>query len=219
MGQNCLHYTDALNAELQHLKEALVRCKCPRWPINKVQNKVINDNQEDNGNNHVGNILKDTSTSSSNNQTPTTSRGRPSMGHIVIPYVQGLGESIKHTCIKYGIQTYSKGNRSIKQMLVRPKDQDLKEKKSGVIYSYQCGAIDCGEEYIGETSSTLGERYKEHLREPSLIQVHIQSTGHQFSQDNFNIIGRDSQDLTRLIKESIYIRVNTPTLNRNIGRF
>ena len=40
-------------------------------------------------------------------------------------------------------------------MLVRPKDQDPKEKKSGVICSYQCGAIDCGEEYIGETSRTL----------------------------------------------------------------
>ena len=76
-------------------------------------------------------------------------------------------------------------------MLVRPKDQGPKEKKSEVIYSYQCGAIDCGEEYIGETSRTLGERYKEHLREPYPIQVHSQLTGHQLSQDNFNIIGRE----------------------------
>ena len=104
-------------------------------------------------------------------------------------------------------------------MLVRPKDQDPKERKSGVIYSYQCRAIYCGEEYIGETSRTLGGRYKEHLREPSPIQVLSQSTGHQFSQDNFNIIGREGQVLTRSIKESIYIRVNNPTLNRNIAKF
>ena len=45
-------------------------------------------------------------------------------------------------------------------MLVRPKEQDLKEKMSGVIYSYQCGAIDCGEEYISETSRTLGRDTK-----------------------------------------------------------
>ena len=141
------------------------------------------------------------------------------MGHIVIPYVQGLGESIKSTCSKYGIQTYFRGNRTLKQMLVRPKDQDPKEMKSGVIYSYQCGAIDCGEKYIGETSRILKERYKEHLREPFPIQVHSQLTGHQLSLDNFNIIGREGQDLTRLIKESIYIRVNNPTLNRNIGKF
>ena len=30
--------------ELQHLKEALARCKYPRWAINKVQNKVVNGN-------------------------------------------------------------------------------------------------------------------------------------------------------------------------------
>ena len=30
---------------------------------------------------------------------------------------------------------------------------------------------------------------------------------------------RMDQDLSRLIKESIYIRVNNPTLNRNIGKF
>ena len=47
-----------LNEELQHLKEALVRCKYPRWAINKVQNKVINGNQEDSGNTHVGNTVQ-----------------------------------------------------------------------------------------------------------------------------------------------------------------
>ena len=104
-------------------------------------------------------------------------------------------------------------------MLVKPKDQDPKEKKSGVIYSYQCGAIDCGEEYIGETSRTLGECYKEHLKEPFPIHAHSQHTGHQLNPDQFNIIGREDQDLSRLIKESIYIRVNNPTLNRNIGKF
>ena len=104
-------------------------------------------------------------------------------------------------------------------ILVKPKDKDPKEKKSGVIYCYQCTAIACGEEYISETSRALGERYKEHLREPSPIQVHSNLTGHQLSQDNFSIIDREGQDITRLIKESIFIRVNNPTLNRNIGKF
>ena len=138
--------------------------------------------------------------------------GQDPVWDTVIPYIQGLGESIKHTCTMYGIQTYFRGNRTIRQMLVRPKDPDSKEKKSGVIYIYQYGAIDCGEEYIGKTSRTLGERYKEHLREPSNIQVHSQSTGHKLSQDNFNIIGREGQDLT-------YIMVNNPSLNGNIGKF
>ena len=49
-----------LNEELQYFKEALVRCKYPRWAINKVQNKVINGNWEDNGTSHVGNTTQDT---------------------------------------------------------------------------------------------------------------------------------------------------------------
>ena len=104
-------------------------------------------------------------------------------------------------------------------MLVRPKDQDSKEKKSGVIYSYHCGAINCGEEYISETSRTLGACYKEHLGEPFPIQVHSQLTGNQLSPDNYNILCREGQDLIGLIKESIYIRINNPTLNRNMGKF
>ena len=60
-------------------------------------------------------------------------------------------------CGKYGIQTYFKGNITVKQLLMKPKDQDPQGNKSGVIYSYQCGDIVCGEEYIGETLTTLGE--------------------------------------------------------------
>ena len=50
-----------------------------------------------------------------------------------------------------------KGNRTLKPFLVKPKDQDPKEQKSGVIYSYQCGEIACNEEYIRETSTNLGK--------------------------------------------------------------
>ena len=40
--------------------------------------------------------------------------------------------------------------------------------QSGAIYWYQCGDLGCDDEYIGETSKTFGERYKEHLKPPLL---------------------------------------------------
>ena len=57
---------ELLNEELQQLREALVRCKYPRWAIHKIQNKVINGNQEGNGNNstQVGSTTQGNSTSS-----------------------------------------------------------------------------------------------------------------------------------------------------------
>ena len=43
------------------------------------------------------------------------------------------GESIKNVSAKYGIETHFKGNKTLRQVLVKPKDQDPKEKKHGVI--------------------------------------------------------------------------------------
>ena len=37
--------------------------------------------------------------------------------------------------------------------------------------------------------------------------------------NNFTIIGREDQNLTRAIKEPLVIRVNDPSLNRNIGKY
>ena len=117
------------------------------------------------------------------------------------------------------MQTYFKGNTTRKQVLMKPKDQDPKDKKSGVISSFQCNHIACNEKYIRETSRTLGERCMEHLKQPSPIHVHMQQMGHNTTDTSFNIIGRKDQGLARTIKESIYIRVNNPTLNCNIGKY
>ena len=90
--------------------------------------------------------------------------------------------------------------------------------KSGVIYWFQCCDLTCDDEYIGETYRTLGERFKEDLKDPP-IHHHSNNTGNPTSQNNFQIIGREGHGLARNIKESIFIRVNNPTLNRNIGKF
>ena len=138
---------------------------------------------------------------------------------FVIPYTQGLCESIKKICGRYGIQTHFKGGRTIKNLLVSCKDTDTMVNQSGAIYWYQCGDLGCDDKYIGETSRTFGERYKEHLKAPSAIHHHSIQTGHTTNQNNFQIIGREGQNLARNIKESIYIRVNNPSLNNNIGKF
>ena len=91
--------------------------------------------------------------------------------------------------------------------------------KGGAIYWFQCFDFTCDDEYIGETSSTFGERCKDHLKDPFPIHHHSNNTGHPTSQNSFQIIGRDGHGLARNIKEAIFIRVNNPTLNRNIGKF
>ena len=87
-------------------------------------------------------------------------------GHIVIPFTQGLCESIKKICGRYDIETHFKGGSTIKNLLVSPKEKDPMVNQSGAIYWYQCGNLGCDDEYIGETSRTFGERYKEYLKDP-----------------------------------------------------
>ena len=100
-----------------------------------------------------------------------------------------------------------------------PKDKDHITKKSGIIYRFKCNRVDCDDEYIGESSITFGERYKEHLKAPSPIYDHHNITGQETSIENFSIVGREDQNIIKAIKEAIYIRVNNPSLNKNIGKY
>ena len=197
-----------------------------------LNNNWEGNNPEINPSNSNNNNGQDTTTQTRDNNNSTTQNNRPdsnqnsnvrvnknTVGQVVIPYTKGIGKSIKQVYGKYGIQVHFKGNSTIKEALMKPKDQDPRDNKSGVIYSYQRNHLDCNEEYIGETSRTLGERRKEHLRQPSPIHGHIQQTGHGITEDSFSVIGREDWGQDRTIKESIYIRVNNPTLIQNIGKY
>ena len=54
---------------------------------------------------------------------------------------------------------------------------------------------------------------------PSPIYIHESITGHSTSVEDFSILGREDNHFTRSIKESIYIKVNSHTLNKNIGKY
>ena len=47
----------------------------------------------------------------------------------------------------------------------------------------------------------------------------LSCSGHSVTTDNFSIVGREDQNLLRTIKEALYIRVNNPSLNKNIGKY
>ena len=196
---------ELLQQEKDHLRKALNKCKYPKWALDKVEKRLNRSTRQ----------VTDGGTTGAQSATNEVKNN----GHIVIPYTQGLCESIKKICGRYGIHTCFKGGRTIKNLLFSPKDKDPKVNQSGTIYWYQCGDLGCDEEYIGGTSRTFGERYKEHLKALSAINHHSSNTGHLTNHNNFQITGREGYNLVRYIKESIYTRVNNPTLNNNIGKF
>ena len=118
-----------------------------------------------------------------------------------------------------GVQAHSKGENTMKNLLVFPKDKEAIMKQSNIIYWFKCSKTECNDEYIGESARTFEEWYKEHLKPPSPIFEHQKTTGHTTTVDNFKIIGREGQNMARTTKGAIYIRGNNPTMNRNIGEY
>ena len=186
----------------KYIQKALQRCKYPVWALDKVKIKSKGS---------ANKKRRDTTQTGHNksNQKP----------YIVVPYYRGLSKSLKKVCSRHGVQVYFKGGNIIKNLLVTPRDKDPIMKKRGVIYKYKYDRVDCDEEYIGESSRVFGERFKEHQKAPSPIFDHTNTTGHNITIDNFSKVGREDQNLSRAIKEALFIRVNNPSLNRNIGKF
>ena len=171
-----------------HLYQALQKCKYPIWAINRARIKSQNTVRRTN--------------SSSNNQNGQEKTINKNI-YMVVPYQQGLSERFKNTCQKYSVQVHFKGGQTIKDLLMPPKDKDPITNKSGVIYRFKCSEDGCEEEYIGESARTFAERFKEHQKSPSPIHDHCNISGHKADINNFSIIGREDQNLTRAIKEAI----------------
>ena len=145
---------ELLEEEEKHIQEALTACQYPMWAINRMKTKmraprnIRNRNQEN---------------------RPTCK------GSITVPYNEGLSETFKNLCKRYGIEVHFKSGKTIKDELVAPKDKDHITNKSGVIYRYKCDQLECDEEYIGETARTFGERFKEHLKAPPPYMIIVTS--------------------------------------------
>ena len=97
---------ELLQQEKDHLRKALTKCQYPKWALDKVEKRLNRSTRQ-------------VSDGGTTGVQPATNKVK-NKGHIVIPYTQGLCESIKKICGRYGIQTHFKGGRTIKNPLVSP---------------------------------------------------------------------------------------------------
>ena len=72
---------------MEHLKKALTNCKYPKWTLDKVKRRITRSSSV------VNNGAKNQGIAG---VQPTTNEVK-TKGHIVIPYTQGLCESIKRS--------------------------------------------------------------------------------------------------------------------------
>ena len=159
---------------------------------------------------------------SGNTNSPTPSSPPPPANNkknitIVVPYMPSTGEKFRKLCKKKGIQVHFKGTNTLRTALGNPKDKDPKNNQTGIIYHYQCLQINFPSAYIGESGRSLGERVKEHFKNPSPIHLHSTTTGHPMDPEQFNIVHKEVNSHSRTIKEAMFICMQDPTLKQEPG--
>ena len=84
--------------EKAHLRNALAQCKYPKWALDKVERRLNKPSSE----------VPDGANSQGTAGAQPSSNEVKTKGHIVMHYTQGLCESIKKICRRYGIRPTSK---------------------------------------------------------------------------------------------------------------
>ena len=129
--------------------------------------KIKNRAQTNPLNNNRGNNQTSSTTFNSNSQRP----------YIVVPYAKALSESFKNVCSKRRIQVYFREVEPSKTSWWPKKTKNLSPKIVGSYTDMNVTGWNLMRS-ISESSGTLGERFKGHLKATFPIYYHYSTTGH-----------------------------------------
>ena len=99
---------ELLRTEKQHIMKVLTNCKCQAWVLDRMECKNFQKGKPKN-------------TSNKNNSKNHNNKHK---GYIFIPCIRHLCKCIKGICGKYNINKHFICNRTIKKILVLPKDKE-----------------------------------------------------------------------------------------------
>ena len=88
-------------------------------------------------------------------------------GLVVIPYVGVLSDATEKIYRKYGISTAVKPYKTLRNLLVHPKDKRTIDQTGDCVYKIPCH--NCNSTYIGETGRSYAKRQEEHRKEVESI--------------------------------------------------
>ena len=192
---------DDVRQEKAHVKSALRRCGYPRWSFHNALN------------------VKDKPPAEPS--AAATAPGRRQV-RINLPYVGGMSERLRRHFASFNICASLKPFNQLRGQLVNVKDRMPRDKRSNVVYGYKCPADNCTETYIGETKQAFQSRMAQHRRPAyrdqldSAIYKHISTSGHSFENTDVQILDKEVRWHERGVKESIYERIEKPTLTTKL---
>ena len=134
-------------AEDTIIRSALNQCGYPTWAIQKVEI----ERSQPKGKKH-------------DQKTNDTEQNK---GLVVVPYVEGLTEKVSRVFKKHGFSTAIKPHRTLRSMIVHPKDKRDPLQTAEAIYEIDCK--NCPKSYIGETGRLFRTRLQEHKSEAEKV--------------------------------------------------
>jgi len=151
---------------------------------------------------------------------------------VVIPYVGGFSEATERIFWKYGISTAVKPYKTLRNLLVHPKDKRTIGPTGECVYKIPCH--NCNSMYIGETGRSYAKRQQGHRKEvesisnrtltradrkdlatetnKSAITDHAAKENRVIDWSGAKILDREGHRRTRQLKESIRIHTRRPTV-------
>ena len=162
-----------------------------------------------------------------------------SVGVAVLPYVNGLSESLQRIFLRHKVSVSMKPYQTLRNLLVHPKDKQDKMDTCNVVYRIDCQ--NCSNSYVGETGRKLKTRIGEHKKDvethtsktltragknlsqselhKSAIMDHVARHNHVIDWDSPSILDKESTQRTRQIREAIRIRSTPQVMNRDQGAY
>jgi len=197
---------EILQKEITHVMDVLKQNGYPTWAIHRGHNCIKNK--------HSPNSSHSSSSTQVNPKTVT---------YTTVPYISGFSEKLGKSLGKKGIKVYPKTSFTLQSTLMNPKDKDPKPTQQSLVYGIECPDDQCSAHYIGETGRTLKERFYDHTtKENSAVKAHSTQTGHplpSIEDSEVHVLAKEPNSFKRKIMESMFIKVNNPLLNRNVGKY
>ena len=204
------------------IKQALTTCGYPKWALDKVKQDRATPKQD---------TAKKKLSSTAQDNTK---------GMVVIPYAAGVSERVSRVFRKHGFATALKPHRTLRSMVVHPKDKRNPEQSADMVYEIPCKS--CKKTYVGETARIFKTRLGEHKNEAkkfdgrkftrskasiptdytfkSAVAEHSVLENHVIGWDEASQIDQETDKTTRWLKESIWIRSRGKnTLNKDDGGY
>ena len=145
-------------------------------------------------------------------------RGPP----ITLPYVRGISEAVRRILRPLGVRVTFKPTITLKQLLVKPKDQVPDRERANVVYQVPCA--NCPATYVGQTGRRLNQRLREHRRAVesgdcanSALAEHAWGCHHPVDWDHLRVLDGHPHLYQRLTLESVHIRSQSNPVNRDLG--